>query len=453
MTSETARRWAARPVQARLLRVCVFMVPVAGSVVSVHIFSRLVEMPTSSFLLFALWWVAMSAAATGVLVALDRAARRLLPLVALLNLARVPRCGTVPLPRSDALEHRRDARAARRHAKALNDGSTPVEEAERLLALVAELNVHDRVTRGHSDRVRAYAQLIGKELHLSSNELDALNWAALLHDVGKLKVPAEILNKPGRPTEDEWTVLRRHTVYGEELIAPLRTGSGSGRTASVSITSAGTARATPTASGGDRISLRRTDRCRRGRLRRDHLGSFVQVAVASTVARDEIARCAGTHFDPRVVRAFLNISLGRLRLVMGPLSWLAHAPVLGRLPLTPAIGTVAASMATVAAALTTGLVATPPTPGLRARIVSGARRRRPIERVTREDGASSSTSTSPGAARASARCASSAQPAVGHVRVTPVAGSSTLRRPTSTATSRSVTGRACRVEVAASASC
>ena len=88
MTTEgAARRWAARPVQARLLRVCVFMVPVIGSVVSVHVFSRLVEMPTSSFLRFILWWVAMSAAATGVLVVLDRAARRLLPLVALLNLS------------------------------------------------------------------------------------------------------------------------------------------------------------------------------------------------------------------------------------------------------------------------------------------------------------------------------------------------------------------------------
>ena len=71
----------------------------------------------------------------------------------------------------------------------------------------------------------------------------------------------------------------------------------------------------------------------------------------------------GTQFDPRVVRAFLNISLGRLRLVMGPLSWLAHAPLLARMPLTPAIGTPSASMATVAAAVAAGILATSPSPG------------------------------------------------------------------------------------------
>ena len=84
---------------------------------------------------------------------------------------------------------------------------------------------------------------------------------------------------------------------------------------------------------------------------------------SSATARNEIANCAGTYFDPRVVRAFLNISLGRLRLVMGPLSWLAHAPILARLPLTPAIGTLSASMATVAAAVAAGILATSPSPG------------------------------------------------------------------------------------------
>ena len=82
-------------------------------------------------------------------------------------------------------------------------------------------------------------------------------------------------------------------------------------------------------------------------------------SFASSAARDEIARCAGTQFDPRVVRAFLNISLGRLRLVMGPLSWLAHVPVLARLPLTPAIGAAAASAGAVVVGLATGLVAPP----------------------------------------------------------------------------------------------
>lgn len=111
-----------------------------------------------------------------------------------------------------------------------------------------------------------------------------------------------------------------------------------------------------------------------------------KTAAPSTAARDEIARCAGTQFDPHVVRAFLNVSLGRLRLVMGPLSWLAHAPILARLSLIPAIGTVAASLATVAAVVTTGLVATPPSTGQASTLLRrDSPSAQPIERVTRED--------------------------------------------------------------------
>ncbi len=89
-------------------------------------------------------------------------------------------------------------------ARAGAAADTPVEAAERLLGFVAALSTHDHITRGHSERVRAYAQLIAKELRLGRDEIDRLNWAALLHDIGKLEVPAEILNKAGRPSDEEW---------------------------------------------------------------------------------------------------------------------------------------------------------------------------------------------------------------------------------------------------------
>src|SRR6185437_6246416 len=73
----------------------------------------------------------------------------------------------------------------------------------------------------------------------------------------------------------------------------------------------------------------------------------------------------GTQFDPSVVRAFLNVSLGRMRAIMGPLSWLSHAPLLGRLPLTPAIGTFAGTLSVVATATASGALAhTAPHPTL-----------------------------------------------------------------------------------------
>ncbi len=86
---------------------------------------------------------------------------------------------------------------------------------------MAALGRHDRITRGHSERVWGYARLIGAELDLSPDDADRLHWAALLHDVGKLGVAPEILNKRGRLTAAEWTKIKTHPEAGAQLIAPL----------------------------------------------------------------------------------------------------------------------------------------------------------------------------------------------------------------------------------------
>ena len=70
-------------------------------------------------------------------------------------------------------------------------------------------------------------------------------------------------------------------------------------------------------------------------------------------ARAELVRSSGTQFDPRYVRAFLDISLGKMRLVVGPLSWLAHAPLLARIPLTPSVGAALGGVAAVVATTAT----------------------------------------------------------------------------------------------------
>ena len=104
------------------------------------------------------------------------------------------------------------------------DASRSAEQlwAEQLLTAMTRLNRHDRLTTGHSERVRAYAVMLGEEIGLPKDELDRLNWAALIHDIGKLEVPADLLNKPGRPTNDEWTVLRAHPAAGWRYVEPLR---------------------------------------------------------------------------------------------------------------------------------------------------------------------------------------------------------------------------------------
>ena len=276
-------------------------------------------------------------------------------------------------------------------ARAGGQEATPVEAAEQLLGFVAELNVHDRLTRGHSERVRAYAQMIGQELRLGKRQVDLLNWAALLHDVGKLRVPSEILTSTGRPTDEEWEILRDHPLFGEELVAPLRSWLGEWADAVGDHHEHWDGTGYPRGKTGSEIALA-------GRIVAvadvyDVITSArsYKPAFSAAEGRDEIARCAGTQFDPRIVRAFLSIGLGRLRLAMGPLSWLAHAPMLGRLPLTPAIGSAGAAMLTVVAATTGGLLAGTPSAGEAAIKDLSARHKiglvaPSVQRVVKEDG-------------------------------------------------------------------
>ena len=308
-------------------------------------------MPTKSLWVFLAWWLAMSLSATGVVSLIYAVSRRLLPLGALLDLSLVfpdespsrfklaLRTGTV-----ESLEERL------RQLRDANEPASAQEAAEILLQLAGALDDHDRITRGHSERVRAYSYSLGKQLSLSAEELDRLNWAALLHDVGKLDVSAEILNKPGKPTDEEWEQLRRHPLYGETLVEPLNEWLGTWTDAVGYHHENWDGKGYPRGIAGEEIPL---------------AGRIVAIAdvydvitsarsykepASPTEARAELARCAGTQFDPRLVRAFVNISLGRMRLVMGPLSWLSHAPLLARLPLTPFIS---ASMGGVAVIATT----------------------------------------------------------------------------------------------------
>ena len=99
--------------------------------------------------------------------------------------------------------------------------SDDAQGMQSVIELVLALSVHDKATRGHSERVRVFADLIADELKIDEDGQARLRWAALLHDVGKLEVPVALLNKPGQPDEDEWKILHRHPAEGARLVAPL----------------------------------------------------------------------------------------------------------------------------------------------------------------------------------------------------------------------------------------
>jgi putative nucleotidyltransferase with HDIG domain len=81
------------------------------------------------------------------------------------------------------------------------------------------IEAKDRYTSGHCERVADYACLIAREAGLSDWELTWFRMGAFLHDVGKMEVPAEILNKPGRLTPEERAVMERHPLAGDEMLA------------------------------------------------------------------------------------------------------------------------------------------------------------------------------------------------------------------------------------------
>ena len=88
-----------------------------------------------------------------------------------------------------------------------------------LRGFVKALEAKDLYTRGHTERVAYFAQLTGQELSFSGTQLERLRWAALIHDVGKLAVPGELIRKKGRLSSDEYLDMKAHAHLVEEILA------------------------------------------------------------------------------------------------------------------------------------------------------------------------------------------------------------------------------------------
>jgi HD-GYP domain-containing protein (c-di-GMP phosphodiesterase class II) len=85
-------------------------------------------------------------------------------------------------------------------------------------ALVSAVDQKDAYTSGHSNRVGEYATLLGAEAGLNDEELQMLEWSALLHDVGKIGIRDDVLKKPGKLTEDEFAHIKEHPVRSYEVV-------------------------------------------------------------------------------------------------------------------------------------------------------------------------------------------------------------------------------------------
>jgi response regulator RpfG family c-di-GMP phosphodiesterase len=178
------------------------------------------------------------------------------------------------------------------------------DAAARALAL--SLNVRDKETEGHAERVLLYSKRLGQELNLSNSDMVALEYGARLHDVGKIGVPDHILKKPAKLTAEEWAIMHQHPAIGEQMVL----------TAQLPADAA-------TIVGQHHEKWDGSGYPNKLRGEQIHIGARV-FAVVDTfdaitsnrcyrAARDypaalvEIRKYSGTQFDPAVVAAFTHI--------------------------------------------------------------------------------------------------------------------------------------------------
>lgn len=250
------------------------------------------------------------------------------------------------------------AKSMKRQAVKLGQDADVVND---VLTLLDQLLRHDRLTRGHSERVRAYSSLIGKQIGLSPRELEELNWSAMLHDIGKLDVPNSVLNSPDRPTDDEWAVLRRHPESARYRLRHLEKALGE------TIFHGAEHHHERFDGTGYPKGLSGTDIPLYGRITAiadafdvmTHARSYKKPMTIAE-AREELLRSSETHFDPALIAAFIEIGDDELKDVRGWSATFAGLALSGSR--IAALGTQSAVVVTSVAGVAVGSVSSSPEP-------------------------------------------------------------------------------------------
>jgi PAS domain S-box-containing protein len=117
----------------------------------------------------------------------------------------------------------RDITERKKAEKALQDAHDHLQEAYQrtIEGWVRALDLRDRETEGHTQRVTELTIRVARTLGFTEEELTHIRRGALLHDMGKMAIPDEILQKPGPLNETEWEKMRLHPIYAYEMLSPI----------------------------------------------------------------------------------------------------------------------------------------------------------------------------------------------------------------------------------------
>jgi putative two-component system response regulator len=131
--------------------------------------------------------------------------------------ARADDCIQLPAPPAEILQRLTNACRVKRVTDSLEDATAVIS------SLANAIEGRDTYTRGHVERVGTYAMELGRRAGVSPRELSVLRLGGIVHDIGKVAVPDQILNKPGKLTDEEFGIVQRHPVIGYDILRPSRT--------------------------------------------------------------------------------------------------------------------------------------------------------------------------------------------------------------------------------------
>ena len=112
-----------------------------------------------------------------------------------------------------------------KYTNALLETQKVVKElsVEVMEALAHTIDAKDEYTKGHSIRVAKYSRMIANRMGLPEERCESIYYMGLLHDLGKIGVPNEIINKPGRLTEEEYDIIKTHPGMGSSILGEIKT--------------------------------------------------------------------------------------------------------------------------------------------------------------------------------------------------------------------------------------
>jgi diguanylate cyclase (GGDEF)-like protein/putative nucleotidyltransferase with HDIG domain len=189
-----------------------------------------------------------------------------------------------------------------------DDSQTPQRDA--IEALAVALLERDRYTGEHSEAVIEMSGAVARNLGLNMPEVARVKSAALLHDIGKVAIPDEILHKPGPLTDDEWRLMKEHPVIGERI---LRVLPGLGNVARIvrHEHERWDGGGYPDGLTGEQIPLGSRIIIAADTYHAITSDRPYRAARSHSEAIEELARCAGTQFDPNVTQALIGFLYGQ----------------------------------------------------------------------------------------------------------------------------------------------